>query len=259
MILNKLEEFLQRRYTKTEALGIIIIIFAIGACLDIILGHFNLFSILFSIILILMGQRQRKKGKALSGNMYLTIGIIFLIGAFLISLAFYFVLAAIAIYYGYHLFSSTADPEKINVEIAPDVFDDPSTFEKKAFVKVEPFFKNMFVGKLRNIEAAYELDDINIQYGLGDIHIDLTYIMIPEGETVILIRGLAGNVILYIPYDVELSLHVSILAGKTNIFDEKKNIFNLTQKYQTADYQSATRKVKIITSVVVGDIEVRNV
>lgn len=253
--MNKLEELLNRQYTKTEALGMMIIIFTIGTCLDVILGHSNLFLIVFSICLVIVGHQQRKKGKPLSGNIFLSIGVIFLFGTFLISIAFYLMLAAVAIYYGYHLFKSSAHPEKVEVKIAPEVFE----FEKKAYVKIEPFFKNMLVGKMRHLEDVYELDDINIQFGLGDIYIDLSNTMIPVGETVILIRGLVGNIRLDVPYDIELSMHTSMLVGKTNLFNESQHVFNVTQKYRTAEYKTATRKVKVVTSVFISDIEVRNV
>ena len=72
----------------------------------------------------------------------------------------------------------------------------------------------MFVGNVRMMDHIYELEDINVQYGACDVEIDLTTAMIPEGETVIVIRGVVGNIRLYVPYDIELSLNHSVIVGR---------------------------------------------
>lgn len=85
--------------------------------------------------------------------------------------------------------------------------------EEKQIYRTEPYLKNMFVGNVRMMDHIYELEDINVQYGACDVEIDLTTAMIPEGETVIVIRGVVGNIRLYVPYDIELSLNHSVIVG----------------------------------------------
>ena len=256
--MDTIKMLLKRKYNKTEAIGILTITFVVGVCVDVILGGESIIMVIISGGFIYFSQRSRKKGKLMLGNILLGIGAIILIGGVLTSLAFYFVIATIGIYYGYHLYKSGKNPEKLKIELEKPTIEILKT-EEKAYVKVEPFFKNMLAGEMRNINEVYELDDINIQYGFGDIHLDLTHAMVPAGETVILIRGFVGNIRLYIPYDIDLSIHTSTLIGKIDILEDKKTSVNLTQKYQTKEYQSSNRKIKIVTSLLIGDIEVKNI
>lgn len=251
-------------HTKTEIVGLVTVVFGIGLGLDILTNNkshgFHLFSngfpfsIIFPILLLYIGQKQRKKGKSVAGNIFLLMGLLMLAGTILTSAAFQLVMIALLIYYGYHLYKSSSRRKKVNVEVQPS-----SSEETKEFIQVEPYFKNMVVGEMRNIGETYELDDIDIQYGFGDVHIDLSNTMIPEGETVILIRGIVGSIHLYVPYDIDLSIHTSSVFGKINLLEQSKAVFNKSQKFQTKEYKTATRKIKIITSLLIGDIEVRNV
>lgn len=248
-------KLLKRTYTKTELVGLVAIVFGVGLCLDVLFGNFHFFSIIFPALLLFIGQRQRKKRKTVAGNILLLMGVLILAGTLLTSIAFQLAMITLMIYYGYHLYKSPSRKKKVDVKIEPSSAED----EPREFVQVEPFFKNMLVGEIRNMDGVYELDDIDIQYGFGDVHIDLSYTMIPEGETVILIRGMVGSVHLYVPYDVELSIHTSALFGKVSLLDKSSSVFNTTQKFQTKEYKTATRKIKIVTSLLIGDIEVRNV
>lgn len=237
-----------RKFTKSEAIGLLVIIFAIGSFLDIMKGRQNIFFIAFLVILMIIGRYQRKQGNTLAGNILLVLGGLLLGVVFLTSLAFSLVIVSIAIYHGYHLFSGTSHKAKVDEKFTP-----------RSYNQTDPLFKNMLAGKLYSSEAVYELDDINIQYGFGDIRLDLTRALIPEGETVILVRGLVGNVQIYVPYDVEVSIQTSMLLGKLNGLENSRNVFNHTQKYQTEDYKMASRRIKILTSLLIGDIEVKNI
>ena len=117
----------------------------------------------------------------------------------------------------------------------------------------------MFVGNVRMMDHIYELEDINVQYGACDVEIDLTTAMIPEGETVIVIRGVVGNIRLYVPYDIELSLNHSVIVGRVLLPCHEETGFNRNVTFRTEQYKEAPRRIKIISSLVVGDTEVRKV
>ncbi|MBO8156158.1 MAG: cell wall-active antibiotics response protein [Bacillaceae bacterium] len=120
-------------------------------------------------------------------------------------------------------------------------------------------FQNRFFGNQSFDQDIFDMDDINIQYGFGDTTIDLSMTIIPPGETIIFIRGIAGNLKLYIPFETEFTLHHSVVMGNVHIFGEERSCFNESIKYETPDYHDSGRKVKILTSVIFGNIEVRNV
>ena len=63
-----------------------------------------------------------------------------------------------------------------------------------------------------------------------------------------------------IPYDVEVSVHHSVFFGSARILDfNESSLINRLIKVETADYEQANQKVKIFTSMMIGDIEVKRV
>jgi len=251
--MERLKELLRRQYTKTEAIAIMFSVMAIGTIFDLFSGRSSILFLIVSIFLVAIGFRQYRKNNTLSSYILMGIGATFLILSFITSFAFTLLLALVIVYYSYQLFRSSKKKTSIKVNIKEDGFTIP-----KPFISIEPYFKNVLIGDARRIESTYELEDINIQCGFGDIHIDLTNQFIPEGEVVILIRGGVGHIHLTLPADIGLSMQTSLWLGKVSLLkEEEKTTFNATQKYQTTDYKEATRKFKIIISLLAGDIEVR--
>lgn len=94
--------------------------------------------------------------------------------------------------------------------------------------------------------------------GIGDTVIDLGNTVLPKGESVIVIRSFIGNVKILVPYEMEVSVSHSVLAGTGKIFEHHEpKMMNQTVSFQSEGYDQAQQKVKIITSMIVGDLEVK--
>ena len=61
-------------------------------------------------------------------------------------------------------------------------------------VTSKPLFQNKLFGGQKTPDHEYEWNDINIQTGFGDAVIDLSYTVLPKGESVIFIRNVMGKV-----------------------------------------------------------------
>jgi len=250
-MLNKIKELLTRKYTKSEAIGILLSIVAVGILIDLRQGRFSILFIILSIFSIILGYRQFKhKKNSMAAYILMALGTGFLLFSLFISFAFTLIFATLLIYNSYQIFRSSSNPSKMALQINPNSQTTPD------YVQTDPYFKNKLVGEYRNFDEGYPLEDINLQTGFGDISIDLSDQVIPAGETVILIRGMIGNIDLNVPSDVGISLQMSLLCGKIKLLKDSKTAFNVTKKYQSADYKDASRKVKIVVSLLVGDIEV---
>lgn len=248
---NKLKDLLTRKYTKTEAIGIILSIVSVGMVVDILLGRFSIFFIILAIFLLVIGFKQLKRKNSFTACILIAIGASFLLFSLFTSFSFTLIFAALVVYNSYQLFRSSSNKSPLNVNI------EPNPLESQPYVQIEPYFKNKLVGEYRNFKQGYAIEDINLQTGFGDVSIDLSDTIIPQGETVILIRGLIGNIYLNVPSDIGMSVQTSLLCGKMNLLKDNKAAYNLTQKYQSVDYKNASRKVKIVISLIVGDIEVK--
>ena len=103
-------------------------------------------------------------------------------------------------------------------------------------------------------ETAYEWQDINIHGGIGDRIIDLSNTVLPEDTAVISIRHLVGNIVIYVPYEVEIMIHHSAIFGRSYILNEYiHNLMNQIISYKTKNYDTTYPRVKIITSISVRE------
>lgn len=130
-------------------------------------------------------------------------------------------------------------------------FDEPRTRMKT------PRFRNSLIGDLHLTKYRFELDDMNMANGIGDVKIDLSKAIIPEGESTIVLSGLIGDVDIYVPYDLEASVAGSVTFGELEVLGNKQSGFNRQLNLETKGYRQAERKVKISVSVFIGDIDVR--
>ncbi|WEG13027.1 cell wall-active antibiotics response protein LiaF [Pullulanibacillus sp. KACC 23026] len=117
--------------------------------------------------------------------------------------------------------------------------------------------RSSFIGDYHLMGRQFELEDLTIRNGIGDVKIDLTKAIIPEGETVIVVQAWIGDVDIFVPYDLDLSVSASVTIGDLNILSEKQGGFGRQVTIKTKDYESSSRRVRLILSLLIGDIDVR--
>lgn len=212
-----------------------------------------IFSLLVPIGMVYIGRKWMPRT---SGKWLFWLGLIFLFINVFSMMTLKFFLLAILIHLLIQFAQSKKDPKQIKPE-----FKEPSiNLHKETIVKKDPLFSNIFIGQQKTPEQVYEWNDINIQTGIGDTIIDLSYTVIPKGETVIFIRNFIGNVQVLVPYDVEVSVNHSGIVGAAKILEFKESkLFNQSLQLQTPGYEKSGQRIKILTSLLVGDIEVNRV
>lgn len=120
-----------------------------------------------------------------------------------------------------------------------------------------PRFRNSLIGDFHLMNSRFELDDMNLSYGIGDVKIDLSKAIIPEGESTIVISGLIGDVDIYVPYDLDVSVNASATLGELKVLGYKQGGINRQISLSTKGYKEAARKIKISISTFIGDVDVR--
>ncbi|MFC3039745.1 cell wall-active antibiotics response protein LiaF [Virgibacillus xinjiangensis] len=126
--------------------------------------------------------------------------------------------------------------------------------------KVEPLFDHRIFEEQRTEDAAYQWRDVNIHGAFGNRMIDLSNTVLPNDTAIISIRHIMGNIEIYVPYEVEVSVHHSSVFGRAHILgNNHEKLMNRSLFYQTENYDKAGPRVKIITSIFSGDIEVRRI
>lgn len=157
---------------------------------------------------------------------------------------------AIFFYYLFHFVKSKKEP----------VYITPLTESRESLRAQRQLLKNSFISRQRTDETVYEWSDINIQNVWSDVVIDLSYTVLPKGESVIFIRQLAGNVTIFIPYETEISVNHSSMAGAVTIFDHAQSFAPLQNVYmKTPEFDEASQKIKVMISMGVGSLEVKRI
>jgi lia operon protein LiaF len=245
------EDFNVRDKTDTEKISWLI---WIGLLMILVEFSFNrggpMFFLILSLGCIYIG---RKRLNNLRGKAIFWFGIIGFVFALFSTWAFKFFLMVLVVYFIAKFRQNKHDPKTISPSLK-----EPVGQSEEEFIVKRPLFQNKWIGHQETKDYAYEWDDINIQCGAGDTIVDLTNTVLPKGESVIFVRNFIGNVQIVVPYDLELSLSHSSLVGTSNILSHKsENMINQTIIYRSGNYSEAIRKIKIVTSLFIGDLEVR--
>lgn len=131
---------------------------------------------------------------------------------------------------------------------------------EQLFVTKRPFFLNQWVGSHETPDQSYEWENIHLQNGIGDVQIDLSNTVLPDKEVFISLRNIAGKITILVPYELEISVQHSALAGEASILSSyTARLWNENVVYQTEGYEMAHQKCTILSSVWIGDIEVKRV
>ena len=210
-----------------------------------------IFFLLIAIGCIYIGRQRMPR---LTGTVLFWFGLISIIILVVNMVSFRFLLFMSLLYIIVQFIESKQTPAYIKPTI--HMAGEP---EKRLFHR-EPLLKNLWFGSQKTPESVYEWNDVNIQAGVGDTVIDLSYTVLPKGESVIVVRNFIGNVQILIPYELEVSIHHSVVIGSVSIFQHsEKKVLNETMRFQTEGYEEATQKVKIVTSMVAGSLEVKRI
>ncbi|MCA1321840.1 cell wall-active antibiotics response protein LiaF [Bacillus tianshenii] len=236
---------------KTDLLSYILIIGFFIFILEI--SFFDpglIFSLLISGICLYFGK---KKWNWFLGKVLFAIGALSLFFTIIGSFTFRFLLLASIVYF-FILFTQTKqNPSYIRPEIAAENGIRLVKHEQK-------WFQNKLLGRQKTPEHSYTWEDVNIQTGIGDTIIDLSYTVLPKGESVIFIRNVVGNIQILVPYELDISVNHSVMVGSTVILEEEESKqWNRTVHFQTSGYEESSQKIKIITSCLVGSLEVKRV
>jgi lia operon protein LiaF len=209
------------------------------------------FSVIFSGVLLYFGGKRLHSS---SGKLIFGLGCLVLFFTAIDMIVFKFLIFAVVAYVLLYFYKSRSRP----VLIEPVIKD--IVYSGTRMIRPQHLLKNMFYGRQKTPDDIYEWHDVNIQTGIGDTRIDVSNTVLPKGEAVISIRNFIGNIQILVPYDIEVSVSHSALTGTTIIFDEaNEKLFNQNLYYRTDNYDIALQKIKIVTSMGIGRLEVKRI
>lgn len=232
---------------------LILILISVGIIFEIVQNNVALLLFLFGILVLFFSNRlsdSRTKAVAVS---------ILLIALALMSTVSGWIFVSIIIVI---LFSQN---QSVFQSIKTALFESDFSKVKNEYVSIRfdqltersaKRTKNQWFGQENDENDIYEWEDINYTKLAGDTVIDLGNTIIPKGQNVILIRKGFGNVKILVPEEVAVSLNLSVLLGKVQIGEDELVLNNEVIRFRSDRYDSSSRQLKIVTNVLLGDVEV---
>ncbi len=108
-----------------------------------------------------------------------------------------------------------------------------------------------------NQSTTYPFDDINIVRVFGNDVIDLTEVALVGTNNVIVVRKSFGTTHVIVPLGVEVDLSASAVYGHLDFLGlVESDLRNESVKFQSHHFLNANKRVKVVISVLFGDIEV---
>ena len=197
-----------------------------------------------------------KKYERTIGKIFLGIGGVMAIVTVINMVTFKLLLLGLLIFYAYQYYEAKKKPV---VHTATFVKED-SVFTAEQLHSKPLLFKNAFLAGQSTSNNVYEWEDINVQGGIGDFIIDLSNTVLPKGESVICIRNLIGGIRIHVPYEIEVEVLHSVIFGSSKILENPlQRSINQNLHFYTSNYEQSDQKIKIVTNILVGDLEVKRI
>lgn len=223
----------------------------------------------FSLFIIFLGYLFLKKKKKIVGYIFIVFGCLILLEAwFGISIfdLIGFIISVAFIYYGYRMIRNRKKNEqqyedKGNNENSNEAEKARSAQsidleEDGTYRILTPQKKHTLIGNFSLAGSRWELIDMDIWHGIGEVKVDLSRANIPDNKSTIIINGWIGDVDIFVPYDLDVAIIARVGAGQIEIFGHKENGLNRSTAVETTNYRRAVKRVEIVVNLFVGDIDV---
>ncbi|MFD0896195.1 cell wall-active antibiotics response protein LiaF [Loigolactobacillus binensis] len=113
------------------------------------------------------------------------------------------------------------------------------------------WFGNQTIGN-----DVFEWNDINLVLVAGDTIVDLGNTLLPKADNTIVIRKGVGRTRILVPIGTAVMLDHTALVGSVTFNNKQYKMSNTALKLYSQDYDENDRRIKLLTNVLIGDLEV---
>ncbi|WP_259338963.1 cell wall-active antibiotics response protein LiaF [Staphylococcus shinii] len=122
-------------------------------------------------------------------------------------------------------------------------------------VDTPDFIKQKWFGEQRTPVYVYKWEDIQVQHGIGDIHIDMSKAANIKENNTLVIRHIIGKVQIIVPLNYNIILHFTTLYGNAYVNETSYKVENNNIKI-VEETKEDNYAVNIYVSSFLGDVEV---
>lgn len=254
--------------------GVLIILTGIGLFLDSLhIISFGLFD-LWPMVLVYFGFRLWGQHKRIGGGILFCLGVIIALEMWFgigIDDLFGLVIPALFVYFGYRLIrGKTRESDPVvkwfskKEQAAGAVMPEEPSVAKPEPIEVRSHTRSLpkdsrssLIGDFHLTSGRFELSHLHVWHGIGDVVIDLSRAMLMTEEAQLNIEGWIGDVTIYVPVDLPVSVSAELSVGDLEVFSNRQGGINRSIMIRSDHYDRAVNKVSLHISLLVGDIKVK--
>ena len=124
------------------------------------------------------------------------------------------------------------------------------------FLESSPGSMNRILGSVRLGGPGVTVENQDVLTVISDVKVDLRQSILPEGESVMGIRALLGNVTVIVPASMAVFAGANVVAGDVRILGQQRDGVFVDYATSTPAYATAQRKLRVDIEMVVGEAAV---
>jgi lia operon protein LiaF len=133
-----------------------------------------------------------------------------------------------------------------------------SADERNAPSPAEELQSSSILGGLNLRVTSSSFKGGSVSTVIGDLMLDLTGAGIAEGEHRLKLSSVIGDVEVRLPKGAAFAVSANALLGSVRVNEQSKDGFSSTVVYETPEYSSAPKRLRLAVSQVLGDINVES-
>ncbi|MHA6251652.1 cell wall-active antibiotics response protein LiaF [Oceanobacillus sp. CAU 1775] len=258
--------------TVSNFLRIFLAVFLIGTGIMLVLSNLgiadfgigSLWHNIYPVFILVIGLKwlfdflRRRGTHWFLGLFFVVFGSLLLLDRFEI-ITFYFkdvfkLWPLLIIYVGFAIFGFSSGRGMIVINRGKDRTSSTENWNKQ-YGNAQKFV----VGDHDFSKPNWRVEPMNIRTMAGDFYMDFSKAYIPEGETPVYIRSLAGDVHLLVPETLEFRIQAKVKAGDIEILGSDMGGINRSYSYQSPNYEAADRKLDFDIDLKAGSIRLDSV
>ncbi|SEP81148.1 cell wall-active antibiotics response protein LiaF [Piscibacillus halophilus] len=116
-----------------------------------------------------------------------------------------------------------------------------------------------FISDINYSKDNWEVKDMDLWTGIGDLYFDFSKAYIPNHETKIRLRGYIADIHMKLPENVAYKIYANVKIGDAKVFNQNRTGIGSAVTYVSDNYDTATKKIDIHMDYKIGDIRVNYV
>lgn len=119
------------------------------------------------------------------------------------------------------------------------------------------FDKRNVVQSIKWDKDPWVLKSMNFRTIVGEFRMDMSLALPEEAETTLVLNGIVGDIDIFVPEDWGLSIDANVVFGQIVIGRNKEAGLMNRVLWQTPDYEQRERKLKLVVSFIVADLDIK--